>query len=179
MYSQYYYYNQVRKKKHIDEDEAPKENQKEVDERDVEPTIEPLIAKDNVTNHSDLLNSSHETLDGSPRIQQKEIPSLPVQQIFDVAPMVPEVLGLATTDDVFEKAVKVLDGFIQDAKHFRAALLDFERRYCKDKRPDFQKCFQVYLRNKEAAEKQELQSLGDSFSSLTQEGMTSGMFFMY
>eukprot|EP00794_Sanderia_malayensis_P007577 gene7577-8416_t len=141
-------------------DEAPVQKEKDVMDN-AEPTIEcnkSIASKENEvidsqgTNHINI-----ESLEGSPRIYRTQDVSesdLSTQKIFDVAEMSPEHLGIAVTDKIFKEAVDLLSDFIDISKEFRDILLKFERRYSKDKRPDFKKCYQVYMRNKDLRKSQ-------------------------
>lgn len=133
-------------------DDSPVERPKDENEKAAEPTILPCEVKIEEEEPPALTLSSCESLNGSPSIHQegpKADSITSVQKIYGVLPMKPEFIDMITADRVFNNAVDILDSFVKECNGFKTYLLSFERRYSKDKRPDFKKCLRIYLKNKE------------------------------
>ena len=100
-----------------------------------------------------MAQSSYESLNESPSTRKKQNvikAAYSVQCIYDVAEWKPENLGTAPTDKVFDDAVEILGPFFKHAQDLATLLLNFARQYSRDKKPNFQKCYQVYVKNKSA-----------------------------
>ena len=98
-----------------------------------------------------LTQSSYESLTESPSSRKKHIALTSVHSvhcIYDVTEWKPENLGAPPTDKVFSDAVEILEPFFGQAQSLAALLLKFSRQYSRDKKPNFIKCYQVYLKNK-------------------------------
>ena len=109
-----------------------------------------------------MAKSSYDSLNESPiiRHQQKVIDAAcSVNCIYDVSEWNPENLGVNQADQVFQDAKKILEPFIKHCQTLSSLLLSFARQYSRDKKPDFGKCYQVYVRNKSTFDQKESQMI--------------------
>ncbi|XP_065059131.1 uncharacterized protein LOC135686752 isoform X2 [Rhopilema esculentum] len=142
--------------------------------KDVEPSKdqqeEPTITASNIDSKNErsqlsnlsLAKSSYDSLNESPSIrhQQKVIDAAcSVSCIYDVSEWNPENLGVNQVDQVFQDAKKILEPFIKHCQTLSSLLLSFARQYSRDKKPDFRKCYQVYVRNKSTYDQNESQMI--------------------
>lgn len=94
------------------------------------------------------MQASSESLNESSSAKKKQPATHSVHSIYDVTHWKPEVLGVLETDKVFSDALEILEPFFKQSQDLVATLLSFTRQYSKDRKPNFKKCYQLYLKNK-------------------------------
>jgi len=130
----------------------PKENE---EKRQIEPTLLPDDAQSRGDKDETLkeyfTQSSYESLNESPKFRKKQTAlkaTYSTHCIYDVAEWKPESLGTQSTDKLFSDAAELMEPFFKQTHNLSSLLLKFARQYSKEKKPDFFKCYQVYLKNK-------------------------------
>ena len=139
-------------------DDSPLSPSRDDEEKQVEPTlladdVQGDDGKKEETLKEYFTQSSYESLSESPSSRRKQNvakPASSVNVIYDITEWKPENLGVPPADKVFSDAVETLGPFYTDVEHMVTLLLKFCRQYSKDKKPDFLKCFHVFLKNKAA-----------------------------
>ena len=136
--------------------DSPVDPPKDNEERLSEPTLLPIKEEHGEHENKETVKeyfaqSSYESLNESPSSRKKQNvikAAYSVHCIYDVTQWKPENLGAAATDKLFSEAVVLLEPFFKHSQDLATLLVNFARQYSRDKKPNFQKCYQVYVKNK-------------------------------